>query len=78
MKSLATPVTPDEKMMTADEAADFLRVSSATLSRWRADGSGPKYIKLGVRRRGPVRYRFDDLAAFLDQGSRRSTAEGAG
>ena len=33
--------------LTKDEAAEFLRVSPRTLSRWQAEGSGPPRIKRG-------------------------------
>ena len=38
-------------------------ISTRTLQRWRLEGVGPTYVKLGRL----VRYRQSDLDAFLDQ-----------
>jgi hypothetical protein len=35
-----------------------------TLSNWRQQGRGPKYIKLGEGRTANVRYRLEDIEAF--------------
>lgn len=43
-----------------EQAADYLGLKSATLTRWRWSGSGPRYYKIG----GAVRYRLADLDAF--------------
>jgi predicted DNA-binding transcriptional regulator AlpA len=45
-------------------AALFLRVSERTLERWRAERTGPSFIKLSAR---AVRYRLSSLRAYLDQ-----------
>ncbi len=45
------------------EAAAMLGCSIALLRKWRLFGEGPTYIKLGRRL---VRYRQEDLTAFLD------------
>lgn len=55
---------------TARQAADFLGVSVATLSKWRHLKIGPSYHVLGAR---AVRYARPDLEAFRDRG-RRDTA----
>lgn len=61
------------------EAAAFLRVSQPTLMRWRASGTGPRFVKIGPlgRGRGTVLYRVEDLRAFLDEHMRVSTSEAA-
>jgi len=43
-------------------AAEMLGLSRGTLANWRAEGRGPRYIKLGR----DVLYRVSDLEAWLD------------
>jgi excisionase family DNA binding protein len=50
-----------ETLITEGEAAGILRVSLTSLRRWRREGRGPVYRKLGRS----VRYRPDDLADFI-------------
>ena len=45
-------------------------VSSRTLQRWRLEGVGPTYVKLGRL----VRYRQTDLDAFLEERACSSTS----
>lgn len=51
--------------LTSKEAGAYLRVSQATLERWRRDGSGPEYIQSGGKgARGTnqaIRYRKQAL-----------------
>ena len=55
-----------------DTAALFLgRMSARTLERWRLEGRGPKFVKLGKR----VFYRREDLEAFVVSGLRHSTRD---
>lgn len=49
-----------ETLVTASEAASFLRVSCATLRRWRQKGYGPAAVKLGAG----LRYDLEQLRAF--------------
>jgi excisionase family DNA binding protein len=44
-------------------AAQYLGVHPGTLMTWRSRKKGPAYIKVGAR----VRYRFEDLQAWLIQ-----------
>jgi hypothetical protein len=54
------------------EAAEFLRVQSSTLARWRWAGTGPAYVRVGNR---AVRYRLADLEAFIQGGGVRHEAQ---
>ena len=54
-------------------AAQRLGVSEASLARWRCDGSGPPFVKIG----GKVGYLDEDLDSFLEGARRRSTARAA-
>lgn len=42
------------------ELAERWRISPRTLERWRWEGKGPRYLKLG----GRVVYRLEDIEAF--------------
>ena len=46
-------------------------VSPRTLQRWRLEGTGPVWVRLGRL----VRYRQSALDAFLNDGVRRSTSQ---
>jgi predicted DNA-binding transcriptional regulator AlpA len=61
----------DSRLVTVNEAADFLRTSPKTLEGWRTRGGGPKFVRLGTR---AVRYRPADLNEFIERGLRTSTA----
>jgi predicted site-specific integrase-resolvase len=53
------------------EAADFLQVKPTTLEQWRWQGTGPKFIKMNRA----VRYRREDLEAFIEARVFGSTTE---
>jgi excisionase family DNA binding protein len=59
------------RILTEEEAAEYSGFSRRTLQKWRVVGGGPKYLKIGRA----VRYRADDLDAFLAAGERRNTSE---
>ena len=61
-----------DRLLTTKEAARFLGVSSAFLERDRWAGARIPFIKVGTR---AVRYRRQDLDAFLESRIRRSTSE---
>jgi Helix-turn-helix domain len=56
--------------LSAQEAAELLRISPVTLSRWRIEGRGPEYRNFGRR----VVYARADLIAWADAQRRRSTS----
>lgn len=53
-------VTLDE-LMTANDVADVLGLSTGTLANWRSLGMGPTYVKLG----GRVRYRASGVNSWV-------------
>jgi len=73
------PLTPplevsqfgDDALLTAVEAAQFLRLSEKTLANWRSSGRGPAYIKAG----GRIGYLLGNLKHFLTSSTRHSTSE---
>lgn len=70
---------PDQRQLprlglTTDEAAQTLGLSRRTLEGWRVRGGGPSFVKLT---RGVVRYRPDDLVAWLGTRVVDNTAQAA-
>ena len=51
-----------EKLLTEQEAAEYLGQSHRTLQQWRWQNRGLKYIKVGRN----VRYRVEDLKKFIE------------
>ena len=62
-------MTANEPLVTEGEAARLLRVSLTSVRRWRREGRGPVYRKIGRS----VRYRQDDLADFIASARRIET-----
>jgi predicted DNA-binding transcriptional regulator AlpA len=60
-----------ELLLTAREAANFLRLSLSWLAKTRMRGDGPPYVKLGRT----VRYREGALVQWLKSRARLSTSE---
>jgi len=61
--------------LTADEAANYLRVSAKTLERWRVEGSGPQFFKAGPGLRSRVLYKQSDLQKWVEGFAYSSTSE---
>ncbi|WP_247531101.1 helix-turn-helix domain-containing protein [Bradyrhizobium sp. 162] len=59
------------RYVRTDEAAFFLGLSPRTLEKHRTYGTGPIYRKLG----GRVVYALEDLKAWADLGTARSTSD---
>ena len=57
--------------LNQDAAGAFLGLSVRTLERFRVNGRGPKYLKLGRR----IAYARDDLTAWADSQRRSSTSD---
>jgi predicted site-specific integrase-resolvase len=53
------------------EAAEYLGISPRTLQRWRVQGFGPKFVKLGKK----VGYTDRDLADYVNSSRRQSTGQ---
>ncbi len=56
-------------MLKTSEVARRLRVNQSTLSRWRFEGMGPRFIKVG----GVYRYPSDLLELWISRCSENST-----
>lgn len=69
----STPI-PFQPLLTTAQAAALLGLSPRTLGGLRLRGGGPRYVRLSAR---AVRYRREDLAAWIEAGVRTNTAEAA-
>lgn len=59
------------RYLKTPDAATHLGLSARTLEKHRCYGTGPVFRKLG----GRIVYAIDDLDAWADLGSRRSTSD---
>ena len=55
------PATRQDRLLTPEEVAGIFAVRVNTLARWRCDGVGPAYLKIGSL----VRYRKEDLERYV-------------
>ncbi|PWB90675.1 excisionase [Methylocystis sp. MitZ-2018] len=58
-------------LLTPNEVSALLRVSPQTLAKWRVDGEGPTFLKVGFR----VFYDAAVVADWLASRGRRSTSD---
>ena len=61
------------RLVTERDASELLGVSVRTLQKWRLQGNGPQFVKLGHA----VRYDVKDLEAYIERARRRSTSDSA-
>jgi len=66
--------SPAGEILSRDEAAEFLRVSPATLQNWAAHGTGPRYSRSGDVR-GRTLYRRADLLRWVEARAVTTQAE---
>lgn len=50
------------RLLSDREVADACAISVATLRKWRSQGRGPRFLKIGAL----VRYRPEDICAWID------------
>ena len=60
-----------QRLLTTAEAAEFVRLSQAHLEKCRVYGRGPRFVRLGRA----IRYRIEDLQAWIAAGLAESTSE---
>ncbi len=58
-----------EKLLSTGDAAKVLNCQPQTLNRWRHEGKGPRYFKVGRL----VRYSEDELKQWVDNNSHQNT-----
>jgi hypothetical protein len=64
-----------DELLTAREVSDWLKTSTDNLQRWRVEGGGPPYIKLGNAKSAGVRYRKSAIMDYLAAAERCSSSE---
>lgn len=69
--------TPTEsaRLLTSNQAAEYLRCKPQTLRKWRLHGRGPRYVRLGDSTAAPVAYRITDLEAWIAERVFTSTSQ---
>jgi predicted DNA-binding transcriptional regulator AlpA len=63
------------KLYDTDQAAAMFGLTREGLERWRQTGRGPKWIKLGNGKSAPIRYRSEDIEAWLAERTFTSTSD---
>lgn len=61
-------------LLSNAEAASLLGIKPNTLEIWRCKSKGPRFVKLGREKQSAIRYRSEDVAAWIDQQSFASTS----
>jgi hypothetical protein len=64
---------PPKKYLNAEEASQFIGAAVQTLARWRCEGGGPPFIRVGRK----IMYAIDDLIAWMNARRVSSTSEAA-
>ncbi len=64
-----------QALLRPQDVAELLNVSTATLSRWRRQGIGPRYHKFHKARTAIIRYAMEAVEEFLGDSQRDSTSE---
>ena len=61
----------DDVLLTPQQLSKYLGVTTKCLERWRMSGEGATFIRLS---RKVIRYRMDDVVAFINRRAVASTA----
>lgn len=64
---------PNNDFLDTTQSAELLGKKPSTLERWRVTGDGPVFYKVGHH----VRYKREDLDAYIEAGRRVSTSKAA-
>lgn len=63
-----------QNLVSTEQAAEYLGgLKPNTIEGWRVRGEGPRYLKIGRL----VRYRIEDLDAYLESRARNATSQAA-
>lgn len=60
-------------LMTPETLSERWNITQVTLSQWRVNGRGPRFLKLGRK----VMYRIQDIEEFEEQNARSDTSLGS-
>jgi predicted DNA-binding transcriptional regulator AlpA len=66
---MTTPSITDDRLLNKVETAEAMRVSVWTVDKWVQHGTGPKFLKVGVR----VYFRESELNRWIAQRTHVST-----
>ncbi len=55
------------ELLTEGEVAEVLKCTKSALRRWRREGRGPRYVRVGRL----IRYRQPDLELFIEKNAVR-------
>jgi len=64
-----------KRLFDQRELATELGLSQRSLERYRLQGNGPRYVRVGLRL---IRYRQEDVEAWINQSLRTSTSDVGG
>lgn len=56
----------DPILLTSEQAGKLINVSAKTLTKWRYEGKGPAFVRLGDGAKPRIRYRRSDLDAWAE------------
>jgi predicted DNA-binding transcriptional regulator AlpA len=56
---------PSRVLLRERDAADYLNVTEYALQKWRYRGIGPRFVRLGRRTGGAIRYKISDLNEWI-------------
>jgi predicted DNA-binding transcriptional regulator AlpA len=59
-----------QRLLNEHQVADSCAISVLTLRKWRVEGRGPRYVKIGTL----VRYRPEDVDAWIESHDTQRTA----
>ena len=59
----------DDTLIRASDMPSYVGIARQTLARWRHEGSGPRFVKLG----GLIFYRAGDVRAWIAASARLNT-----
>jgi predicted DNA-binding transcriptional regulator AlpA len=62
-----------DRLISENEAAEFLGYSVRTLQSWRWKGGGPRFVRVSAR---SIRYRRRELLAWAEERLRSNTIGG--
>lgn len=66
---------PEPEYLTSMETAAMLRIHPVTLAKMRMRKTGPKYYRLGSRKRSSVLYRKAEVVTWLEANAHTFTGE---
>lgn len=60
----SAPTLKRQEFLSPTELSAYIGIAVQTLARWRSEGRGPAYIKIGGKK---VAYRISAVHSWLDQ-----------